>query len=213
MATHAARPRVTTPVIRASFRAVSINLARTHREFTCIHNSFGACLLTASADAIAGLITPVACELSRFCSSSRTLATRAKRSSFTSAWQGFTFLFVLPMLRVSGPIQTSRTLRPNFSVRSLERHAERQLPESSRATKTADRASTRPAGVSTSKRGQAKPPVLADELLYFLLGHEHPLAQSAQHGQSQLQFGQSLQQSAEQHPPSLQVGAVAPGVD
>jgi hypothetical protein len=40
-----------------------------------------------------------------------------------------------------------------------------------------------------------------------MLGHAHPLAQSSQHGHSQLQFGQSLQQSAEQHPPSAQVGA------
>jgi hypothetical protein len=46
-----------------------------------------------------------------------------------------------------------------------------------------------------------------------MLGHEHPFAQSSQHGHSQLQFGQSLQQSSEQQPPSLQVGAVALSVE
>jgi hypothetical protein len=46
-----------------------------------------------------------------------------------------------------------------------------------------------------------------DTVDYFTLGHAHPLAQSSQHGHSQLQFGQSLQQSVEQHPPFEQVGA------
>jgi hypothetical protein len=46
-----------------------------------------------------------------------------------------------------------------------------------------------------------------------MLGHLQPFAQSLQQSHLQLQFGQSLQQSAEQQAPSLQVGAVvAPGL-
>ena len=40
-----------------------------------------------------------------------------------------------------------------------------------------------------------------------MLGHSQPFAQSLQHGHSQLQFGQSLQQSFEQHAASLPTGA------
>jgi hypothetical protein len=42
---------------------------------------------------------------------------------------------------------------------------------------------------------------------FFMLGHAHPFVQSSQHGHSQLQLGQSLQQSFEQQAPSLHVGA------
>jgi hypothetical protein len=42
-----------------------------------------------------------------------------------------------------------------------------------------------------------------------MLGQSHPFAQSLQQSHSQLQSGQSLQQSSEQHPPSLQQGAAA----
>jgi hypothetical protein len=45
-----------------------------------------------------------------------------------------------------------------------------------------------------------------------MFGHLHPLAQSWQHSHLQLQFGQSLQQSAEQQEPSLQVDAVVAAV-
>ena len=41
-----------------------------------------------------------------------------------------------------------------------------------------------------------------------MLGHLQPFAQSLQQSHLQLQFGQSLQQSAEQQLPLLQVGAV-----
>jgi hypothetical protein len=41
-----------------------------------------------------------------------------------------------------------------------------------------------------------------------MLGHLHPFAQSLQQSHLQLQFGQSLQQSAEQQVPSLHVGTV-----
>jgi hypothetical protein len=40
-----------------------------------------------------------------------------------------------------------------------------------------------------------------------MLGHLQPLVQSSQQGHSQLQFGQSLQQSFVQQAPSLQVGS------
>jgi hypothetical protein len=40
-----------------------------------------------------------------------------------------------------------------------------------------------------------------------MLGHLQAFAQSLQQSHLQLQFGQSLQQSAEQQAPSLQVGA------
>ena len=41
-----------------------------------------------------------------------------------------------------------------------------------------------------------------------MLGHLQPFAQSWQQSHLQLQFGQSLQQSAEQQLPALQLGAV-----
>jgi hypothetical protein len=44
---------------------------------------------------------------------------------------------------------------------------------------------------------------------YGLLGHSHPFAQSSQQPQSQLQSGQSWQQSAEQQALSLLTGAPA----
>jgi hypothetical protein len=42
-----------------------------------------------------------------------------------------------------------------------------------------------------------------------MLGHSQPLVQSSQHAHSQLQFGQSLQQSFAQQLPALQVGSAA----
>jgi hypothetical protein len=47
-------------------------------------------------------------------------------------------------------------------------------------------------------------------LRYFcMLGHSQPLVQSSQQAHSHLQFGQSLQQSAEQQVPSLVTGVAA----
>jgi hypothetical protein len=43
---------------------------------------------------------------------------------------------------------------------------------------------------------------------FFMLGHLQPFAQSLQQSHLQLQVGQSLQQSAEQQAPSLQVVAL-----
>jgi hypothetical protein len=47
----------------------------------------------------------------------------------------------------------------------------------------------------------------------YLLGHSQPFAQSLQHAQSQLQFGQSLQQSFEQQEPLSQQLALVPVVE
>jgi hypothetical protein len=46
-----------------------------------------------------------------------------------------------------------------------------------------------------------------------MLGHAQPFAQSLQQSHLQLQFGQSLQQSAEQQVPSLQTAPVVAVVD
>jgi hypothetical protein len=68
---------------------------------------------------------------------------------------------------------------------------------------------------SSKSNGRPRPAVgrcikvpFRHDLPYFMFGHEQPFAQSSQHGHSQLQFGQSLQQSSEQQPPSAQFGAV-----
>jgi hypothetical protein len=49
---------------------------------------------------------------------------------------------------------------------------------------------------------------VSTSIYFFMLGHWQPFAQSWQQSHLQLQFGQSLQQSTEQHLPSLHVGAV-----
>ncbi len=47
---------------------------------------------------------------------------------------------------------------------------------------------------------------------FFMLGHLQPFAQSLQQSHLQLQFGQSLQHSAEQQEPSLQVDPLVAAV-
>ncbi len=79
-----------------------------------------------------------------------------------------------------------------------------------RAQKTTGRVSA--ACCSFSQRNSREPVCFRQHDYFFIFGHLQPFAQSLQQSHLQLQFGQSLQQSAEQQAPSLQVDAVVAAV-